>query len=375
MSILQPDQQPTCEIYEVWKLEPRWLFDQAPEAILIFNDAHEYLDANLAACTLLGRTRQEILGRHVGDFSSEDGSRLACRIREAQGAAVLEENLRLELSDGTVRYAELVTRPNILPGIHVSFSRDVTERRELQQELEHHNRLEAIGRLAGGVAHDFNNMLTAILSYADLQLQRAGEDSEMRRYALGIQAAAERASETTQQLLAFCRRQSMKFTKLDVNAIVQEAATLVQRLIGEDVQLVLELEHDLPPVLADAAQLNQVLMNLAVNARDAMPNGGSLLFGTAVRRSQTEKARGLHESQVSIFVHDTGSGISAEVLPHIFDPFFTTKAQRKGTGLGLSTVYGIVKQSQGQILVNSTPGRGTTFEIILPAAPKFHLAD
>ena len=372
---MQPDQQTTNASYEGWKLEPRWLFDQAPEAVLIFDDNLKYVDANPAACQLLRRSRQEIVGSHVGDFSAEDGSRLACRIREAEGAVVVEENLKLTLCDGIIRYVELVTRPNILPGIHVSFSRDVTERRELQQELEHHNRLEAIGRVAGGVAHDFNNMLTAILSYADLQLQRAGGDSEMRRYALGIQAAAERAAETTQQLLAFCRRQSMKFTKLDVNAIVREAATLVQRLIGEDVQLVLELERDLPPVLADAAQLNQVLMNLAVNARDAMPNGGSLLFGTAVRRPPAEKVRRLHESEVSIFVHDTGSGISAEVLPHIFDPFFTTKPQRKGTGLGLSTVYGIVKQSQGQILVNSTPGRGTTFEVVLPAAPTFHLAD
>jgi two-component system cell cycle sensor histidine kinase/response regulator CckA len=131
-------------------------------------------------------------------------------------------------------YAELVTRPNIAPGIHVSFSRDVTERRELQRELEHHNRLEALGRLASGAAHDFNNMLTAILSYADLQLRQA-EDSAMRRYAMGIQAAAERAAETTQQLLAFCRRQPMKFIELDVNTIVQEAANLVRRLIREDV--------------------------------------------------------------------------------------------------------------------------------------------
>jgi two-component system cell cycle sensor histidine kinase/response regulator CckA len=361
--------------YEGWKVEPRWLFDQATEAVLIFDDNLEYVDANPAACQLLRRSKQEIVGRHVGDFSTEDGSRLACRIREAQGAAVVEENLKLTLCDGNIRYVELVARPNILPGIHVSFSRDVTERHELQQELEHHSRLEAIGRVAGGVAHDFNNMLTAILSYADLQLKRAGDDSEMRRYALGIQAAAERAAETTQQLLAFCRRQSMKFRQLDVNEIVREAATLVQRLIGEDVQLVLELERNLPPVLADAAQLNQVLMNLAVNARDAMPNGGSLLFGTAVRQSSTEKVRALHASQVSIFVHDTGSGICADVLPHIFDPFFTTKPQRKGTGLGLSTVYGIVKQSQGQIFVNSTPGKGTTFEVVLPAASKFQLAD
>ena len=286
---------------------------------------------------------------------------------------MVEENLTLVLEDGSARYVELVTRPNILPGLHVSFSRDVTERRQMQRELEHHTRLEAIGKFAGGIAHDFNNMLTAILSYTDLQLQLAQEDSAMRRYALGVQAAAERAAETTQQLLAFCRRQNMKLKELDVNEVVQEAANLVRRLIGEDVQLVLELEPDLPPVVADAAQLNQVLVNLAVNARDAMPFGGRILFGTARRRVQRGRLQKPGEAevpqQVSIFVSDTGSGISAEVLPHIFDPFFTTKPHGKGTGLGLATVYGIVKQSQGEILVESTPGRGTTFEIALPGAP------
>ena len=203
-------------------------------------------------------------------------------------------------------------------------------------------------------------MLTAILSYTDLQLARTGDDTAMRRYAMGIRAAAERAAETTQQLLAFCRRQSMKLAELDVNCVVKDAANLVRRLIREDIQLVVELEPKIAPVMADAGQLHQVLVNLAVNARDAMPNGGRLMFVTTQRDLPSDK-------EVSIFVHDTGSGISAEVLPHIFDPFFTTKEVGKGTGLGLSTVYGIVKQSHGKILVSSEPGRGTTFEIVLPA--------
>jgi signal transduction histidine kinase len=284
----------------------------------------------------------------------------------------VEECLTVVLPDGAVRFVELVTRPNLLPGVHASFSRDVTERKKLQCELEHHNRLEAIGKVAGGVAHDFNNMLTAIMSYTDLQLQQLPRDGAMRRYAMGIQAAAARAAETTQQLLAFCRRQSMKFAELDVNAVIEESAKLVRRVIGENIQLVLELDRELPQVVADAGQLNQVLVNLAVNARDAMPRGGQILIVTAKQIVEDERSQKLRDlepgSYVSIFVHDSGLGISHEVLPHIFDPFFTTKPLGKGTGLGLSTVYGIVRQSKGQILVNSEPGRGTTFEILLPAA-------
>jgi two-component system cell cycle sensor histidine kinase/response regulator CckA len=343
-------------------------------AILVFADKLRYLDANRAACQLLQRTQEEILGKHVGKFSQTDGARLARRVEEARGRAPVKESLTITLSDGRVRYVELVMRPNILPGRHVAFVHDVTERRQMQRELEHHNRLESIGKVAGGVAHDFNNMLRAILSYTDLQLQRVPEEGALRRYALGIQAAAERAAETTGQLLAFCRRQTMKFSELDINEIVEESANMVRRLIGEDIQLVLKLEPDLPGVMADAAQLNQVLVNLAVNARDAMPHGGRILFGASKRLAVPERARRAGDleagPQVSISVHDTGSGISAEVLPHIFDPFFTTKPQGIGTGLGLATVYGIVKQSKGQILVNSEPGRGTTFEIVLPAVSR-----
>jgi len=348
------------------------LFEQAPEAILVFDDNLRYIDANGAACQLLRRVKEEIVGKRVGEFSAEDGARLALRVRESLGGTAVEECLTVLLPDGGVRYVELVTRPNILPGIHASFSRDVTERKQLQRELEHHNRLEAIGKVAGGVAHDFNNMLTAIMSYTDLQLQQLPQDGAMRRYAMGIQAAAARAAETTQQLLAFCRRQSMKFSELDVNEVVAESAKLVRRVIGENVQLVLELDSELPPVVADAGQLNQVLVNLAVNARDAMPSGGRILIVSSKRvvgADRSHKPGDLEPgTYVSIFVHDTGLGISNDVLPHIFDPFFTTKPLGKGTGLGLSTVYGIVRQSRGQILVTSEPGHGTTFEIVLPTA-------
>ncbi len=365
------DLQNVRSAYEAWKREPQRLFEKSPEAILVFDNSLRYVDANPAAQRLLCRSKDQIVGTRIGGFSAQaEGAGLAERVFEHD--VVMEEKLNIVLPDGGSRAVRLVTRPNLISGLHVAFMRDETEIRQLQSELEHHSRLEAIGQVAGSVAHDFNNMLTAILSYTDLQLQRTpNDDDAVRRYARGIQAAAERAAETTRQLLAFCRRKNKKLTELDVNEVIREAAALVRRLIGENVELVLELEPELPRILADAGQLNQVMVNLAVNARDAMPHGGKIFFVTAKHeRNTATTGRFAGEplrTDISIFVHDTGSGISAEVLPHIFDPFFTTKPQGKGTGLGLSTVYGIVKQSNGEILVTSEPGRGTTFEIVLPA--------
>ncbi|HEY3928228.1 MAG TPA: ATP-binding protein [Candidatus Koribacter sp.] len=357
---------PTTETYAAWKAEPHRLFDEAPVGILVFDDDLRYVDANAAACALLRRSREEIVGHSMGDFS-EDGERLARCVREAGSSPITEQIMPVVVSGGERRWAEVVTRPNVVPGVHLSFSRDVTERERMRRELEHQSRLEAIGRVASGVVHDFNNMLTAILSFADLQLPWLAPGSKTRRYAEGIRGAAERASQTTQQLLAFCRCTEMKLHAVDVNTAVGEAAEFLRRLLGDAITVQLELGAEVPRVMADAAQLQQVLVNLAVNARDAMPNGGTLLIGTSHRQVAGR-------ANVSIFVHDTGLGIKAEVLPHIFDPFFTTKPRGKGTGLGLSTVYGIVKQSHGQILVNSEPGRGTTFEVIFPAAEEHELA-
>ncbi len=356
--------------YEVWRRGPHDLFEHAPDAILIFDDALTYVDANPRACEVLRCSREEIKGRHLDALFVEKDA-VSRRIRTAGGEPLRENHLTVALPEGEALYVEFAVRRNVLPGIHVLFLHDVTDQHQMQCELEHHTRLETIGKVAGGVAHDFNNMITAILSYTDLQIQRAPQDETIRRYALGIQAAAERAAETAQQLLTFCRRHTTQASEVDVNAVLREAVTFVGRLIGEDIQLVLELDPDLPNVLADPGQLSQVIVNLAVNARDAMPKGGKLLLGTAKRGPAHGRERRAREScgntHVAIFVHDTGSGISAEVLPHIFDPFFTTKPQGKGTGLGLATAYRIVQQCGGQILVSSEPNRGTTFEIVLPA--------
>lgn len=349
-----------------WIQESQRWFQQTAVGILVIDDNSQCLDANHAACELLHRRAPELVGRPVSGFFKRKDPSFSGHSQNPNKTPIIEGIFDMDLCDGSSRRIEVAAAQNFLPGVHLAFVREATTR-ESSRDLEHRSRLETIGKLAGGVAHDFNNTLTAILSYADLQLPRAREDAAMSRYVLGIQAAAQRAAETTRKLLKFCRRQEeVNLTAVDVNAVINETAELLRRLLGDDVQLVLNLTPRNPCVLADTGQVSQVIVNLVVNARDAMPRGGRIRLETAIRKSD---AAANQEALVSLLVHDTGSGIPAEALPHIFDPFFTTKPQGKGTGLGLATVHGIVKQSHGEILVNSSPEHGTTFEVIFPAAP------
>jgi two-component system, cell cycle sensor histidine kinase and response regulator CckA len=233
---------------------------------------------------------------------------------------------------------------------------DVTARKELEEQLRQSQKMEAVGRLAGGIAHDFNNLLTAIKGYGEFLLADLPENAGTHRDAQEIVAAADRAATLTRQLLAFSRRQTLAPQALYLNTVVKELEGLLRRLIGEQVELVVELGEEVLPVRADRGQLEQVVMNLAVNARDAMPDGGRLTIATQSRYGSVELA-----------VRDSGVGMAAEVRSHLFEPFFTTKEPGKGTGLGLATVYGIVEQSGGTIEVKSAPGRGSTFTIVLPA--------
>ena len=242
--------------------------------------------------------------------------------------------------------------------------------RQKEEELRQAQKMEAIGRLAGGVAHDFNNLLMVILGYSDLLLQQMSPDAAGRADVDEIKKAGERAAALTRQLLAFSRRQILEPRVTDFNEIVANVETLLRRVIGEDVGLVTELDPAIGVVKVDPGQMEQVLMNLAVNARDAMPEGGRLL----IRTSQREVARIEFadidmpaDRYVIVTVSDTGTGMTPDILSQIFEPFFTTKGAERGTGLGLSTVYGIVKQSGGHIAVESEPGRGTVFDIYLPA--------
>jgi PAS domain S-box-containing protein len=248
---------------------------------------------------------------------------------------------------------------------------DVTARIQLEEQLRDAQQLEAIGRLAGGVAHDFNNILSIIMGHGELLLATAGDDERARNGLEQIRRAADRAASLTQQLLAFSRRQVLQPKVLDLNEAVAVVQKMLSRVIGEDIELIASLHPSLVPVKADPGQVEQVLMNLAINARDAMPHGGKLTMETSNVDVGLELARDLelvHGAYVMLKVTDSGHGMDVETLPHIFEPFFTTKPMGKGTGLGLSTVYGIVKQSGGSIQVESEAGRGTTFRIYLPVA-------
>jgi two-component system cell cycle sensor histidine kinase/response regulator CckA len=261
----------------------------------------------------------------------------------------------------------------------VAIGEDVTEAlqaeealRRNEEQLQRSQRMEAVGRLAGGVAHDFNNLLTAINGYSDFLVSQLDPESPLRRDAIEIQRAAQRAAALTHQLLAFSRRQVLLPRIVSLNGVVSDIDTLLRRLIGEDIRLETRVDPALGHVRADPGQLEQVIVNLAVNARDAMPDGGELAIETRAatldRELAAESGRLAPGCYAVLTVSDTGVGIPTDARPHLFEPFFTTKEVGKGTGLGLATAFGIVKQSGGEILLESAPGRGTSFQIYLPVA-------
>jgi PAS domain S-box-containing protein len=280
------------------------------------------------------------------------------RVTELSGTDT-EATDEVELSDG--RVFERHTLPLRLagepPGRVWSF-RDITRERHLELEMRHAQKMEAVGRLAGGVAHDFNNLLTVILSTSTIVSESLAPDHPALADVSEIRLAAERAAQLTRQLLTFSRKQLVVSRRVDVNQLLRDMLRMLTRLLGEDVSIDLRCDPALADIDADPGQLEQVIANLCVNARDAMPNGGVLVVRT----------RRLANADLELCVSDTGVGMSAEVRERIFEPFFTTKELGKGTGLGLSTVYGIVKQSGGTIEVHSAPGQGATFRIVLPAA-------
>ncbi|MBI5067830.1 MAG: PAS domain S-box protein [Deltaproteobacteria bacterium] len=323
----------------------------------------------------LGWTEAEVVGRPGMELvHPEDEPQVLRRFEGLLAApgATSRATYRLRHRDGTWRLVDAVGRNHLadpaLRGVVVS-ARDITEQRRLQEQLLEAQKLESVGQLAGGVAHDFNNLLTAILGGGE------GLKESMERgappLADDVQAvldAGARASELTRQLLAFARRQPIAPTRLDLGQVVQELERLVRRLLPESIALRVEVGDAPAPVLADAGQLRQVVLNLAVNARDAMPSGGRLVIETACERLDgAAAAAGVAPGEwVRLTVRDSGGGMSAEARAHLFEPFFTTKGRGRGTGLGLAAVHGIVKQSQGAITVESEPGRGTAIHVRLP---------
>ena len=326
----------------------------------------------------LGWQPHEMVGRSIFDFLHPDDRELA-GATQAEALQRPGENLSAEMrfkhADGSWRIMEgvAVNRLNdpSVGGIILN-ARDITERRRLEEQLRQAQKMEAVGQLAGGVAHDFNNLLTAILGYCNLMLDDLSQDDPKRPDLEEIKSAGERAAALTRQLLAFSRRQMLQPQIVDLNALVRQMEKLLRRLISEDVELVTELGPALPSVRVDPASLEQVIVNLAVNSRDAMPEGGRLTIETSLVDLDTRYI-GTHPAvvpgrYVMLAVSDTGVGMDAATCARVFEPFFTTKEHGRGSGLGLATVYGIVQQSGGSIWVYSEPGQGTTFKVYLPTS-------
>ena len=318
-----------------------------------------------SSLTVLGRAPEELVGRPFDHVVHPDDLEAAWENFERSLAAPTAMTVRALRPDGAVSILEATTAPlagpDGTPARIIATVRDVTGRRLLEEQLRQAQKMESIGRLAGGVAHDFNNILTAIRGYAELLLMDVADDAPARESAIEIARAADRAASLTGQLLAFSRKQVLRPQRLDLNEVISGMSSLLARTLGEDVVLTTMLETDLRPTLADPTQVEQVVLNLAVNARDAMPQGGRLLLRTA----NVDLDAGPH---VALVVADSGTGMDEETAARIFEPFFTTKEVGAGTGLGLATVHGIVAQSGGAIDVVTEPGVGTTFTVCLPQA-------
>jgi PAS domain S-box-containing protein len=356
------------------ELNFRSLVTNAPYGICRCDSTGKLLDVNPAFLELLGYTSPEqLIGQHVYDLyaDADQWFELADFLRASTPFKGLNaEWKRKDASTTGVRVSgRSVTNGREEGIVFELFAEDITERRALEQQLRQSQKMEAVGRLAGGIAHDFNNLLMVISGYSEFLLERLGNQPELRAPAQEIASASERASSLTRQLLAFSRKQMLAPKIVDLNGIVTENLKLLTRVIGEDIDLVMRPAQNLWPVRADAGQIEQVIMNLAVNARDAMPTGGKLTIETSNVTLDDEYARFHAPLQpgdyVMMTLTDTGAGMDAETQSHIFEPFFTTKGP-KGTGLGLSTVYGIIKQSGGYIWVQSQMGKGATFQIYLP---------
>ena len=354
------------------------VFRASPAAMSIGSvDDGRLLDVNDRYCEFFGYSREELVGKTIPELNlwarPNERARMIERVRAEKSIRDIEAQFRHK--SGALRdvFASFVLLD--VPGegepILVSMLVDVTERKRLEEHLRQSQKLESIGQLAGGVAHDFNNILTVIQGHASLLLAGPGEQASRGDSAEQIAKSAERAANLTRQLLAFSRRQVMQPKDLDLNEIVREMTRMLNRILGEDIRLQVEFSPIMPIVRADPGMMEQVILNLAVNARDAMPKGGVLTIRNTIEEIDEETARANPEAAagskvVRMTVSDTGCGIPENILPHVFEPFFTTKEVGKGTGLGLATAYGIIKQHRGWIKVHSEVNKGTTFDIFLP---------
>jgi PAS domain S-box-containing protein len=366
----------TADLIESERLY-RSTFDAAPIGIVHVGLDGRWLRVNQRLCELLGYSREELQISTAHELlQTEETAGEAESIRQMAAGTLdryLVDEKAFRRRDGQLVWARVNVSVHrdaaARPQYFISVVEDITERRTLEARVQQATKMDAIGQLASGVAHDFNNLLTVILGFADVMTGDITLASQHAKDLGEIVKAAQRATGLTKQLLAFSRQQVLNTAPLDVNGLIADMTGMLGRLIGAHIEIALVLAPDLPPVLADRGQLEQVVMNLVVNARDAMPGGGTVTIETAdveLENSSFHEEAIAHGGYVMIAVTDAGTGMSKETQRHLFEPFFTTKGPGKGTGLGLSMTYGIVKQSKGYIWVYSEVGRGTTFKVYLP---------
>ena len=352
-------------------------FDEAPIGIVHVSKEGRWLRVNGYLCRLLGYTPEELMATSFMAISHPDDVEQDTRAMTQLLAGVIgkyEREKRYRHKDGhfvSVKLTAVLHRDAAgAPKYFISTIEDVTNRDRLEAQLRQGQKMEAVGRLAGGIAHDFNNLLTVIVGYSDLVLRQLEPGTLMHRDVEEIRHAGMSAAGLTAQLLVVSRKQVLQPQILDLNAIVTRMGEMLRRVIGEDIELATRLAAPLDRIYADPGQIEQIVLNLALNARDAMPRGGSLTIETANVDLNADwvalHPSGFEGPHVMLLIRDTGIGMDETVQAHIFEPFFTTKEAGRGTGLGLATVYGIVKQSGGSILVDSAPEHGTTVTILLP---------
>jgi len=358
------------------ELRYRELVENARDLICTCDLDGRLLSINKAGLDLTGYTQDFIVGRELIDVvapESREHAKALFTSGHTDSTSGRTEVVVLT-HDGHRVVFELSTSLQRRGGVPIgiqAIGRDITDRRRLEENLRQAQKMEAVGKLAGGIAHDFNNLLTAILGFAALAEEEQRPNTPIHEWIVQIRRSGEQAASLTRQLLAFGRRQTLQPVNLDLNQVVDDIQKMLRRLIGENIELVVQLEPNLEVVRADRSQVQQVIMNLVVNAKDAMPHGGRITIRTKNVMSHHQGSSVGKDAPaghyVALLVEDTGEGVEPAIRERIFEPFFTTKPLGRGTGLGLATVYGIVKQSKGDLQMQSTPGHGATFTVFLPA--------
>jgi PAS domain S-box-containing protein len=354
------------------KSEARYhtLIEQADDGVFLAEPDGRFTHVNTRGCVLLGRDYRDVLSMRIHDLVAPgDRDRTASQVAALEPGRAVMSNWSIARADGSTFPAE-VSAKRLDDGRIQAFVRDVTERLALEEQLSQSQKMEAVGLLAGGIAHDFNNLLTAIIGHSDFALLRLADKHEVRSDIEEVAKAATRAADLTRKLLAFARKQLVEPKVFELHGLVENLQTMLERVLGESIDLVIGGAGERGRVKVDPVQLEQVILNIAINARDAMPRGGRLVLETGTvgwladsNHPEMDMAPG---SYATLTATDTGVGMDPETLSHVFEPFYTTKDRSQGTGLGLAVSYGIVKQAGGYIWASSEPGKGSTFRIFLP---------